>query len=161
MVRSKLKIALYTVLGLASSVLISLAVYQLVLPVVAWFVPCLESPFYDLGVYGPYRTQSYVSYNLSSPRLDHPVWDEQCDKGYVFLTPHGDSVENPGPMVLDASGELVWMSAEFGMVMNLALQEYKGQNYLTFWAGKKAGTFGAGAYYMVREYQSLTCVGQH
>ena len=145
----KLRAVFFASAAVACAFLVLFAVHQLVLPVIAWIFPSLETPFYDLAVYGGYRTQDYVSYNLSSPRISQLRWDDECDNGFIFVTPQGKSVEHPGPMILNSQGNLVWMSAEFGVVMNLNMQEYKGQSYLTFWAGRKDGTFGSGAYYMV------------
>lgn len=143
------RLAVYTVFGLTGFVLLLFAFYRLVLPVAAWFVPDLEVAFYDLGVYGAAPTKNYVSFDLLSPRVNRVQWDDQCDRGLVFLTPNGGSVSSPGPMIVDAKGELVWMSDGFGTSTNLRMQQYKGQDYLTFWSGVKQGTMGRGIYRMV------------
>lgn len=147
--RSKARTLILSILGVFASTLVLLFLHQFILPVVAWFLPQFEIPFYDLGVYGSYRTRNYVSYDLSSPRVSHLQWDNQCDDGFVLITPHGADVDNAGPMILDARGELVWMSEDFGPVWNLKAQKYKNETYLTFWAGEKQGSYGAGDYYML------------
>lgn len=126
-----------------------LAVHQLVLPVVGWIFPSLESTFFDLAVYGGYPQRNYVSHNLTSPDLQQVRWDDKCDNGFIFISPQGKSVEHPGPMILDARGNLVWQTDQYGQAMNLKVQEYKGEKYLTFWAGHRGSSFGYGNYYMV------------
>jgi len=131
---------------------ISLGLFTVIkffLPIIGWFIPSLQTQFYDLGVYDAHPTENYVSFNLTSPLFNHLKWDEQCDDGLILLTPRGSSVKPPGPLIVDASGRLVWTSAEFGSVTNLKVQEYKGQNFLTFWSGKQDTTFGDGIYHMV------------
>ena len=147
--RPRLRLAALFVAGVACSLLALFAVHQLVLPVVAWVFPSLESPFYDLAVYGAYPQRHYVSHNLSSPDLLQVQWNDQCDNGYIFISPQGDSVKNPGPMILDARGNLIWQSDQYGKAMNLKVQKYKGQNFVTFWAGHRDSSFGSGSYYMV------------
>jgi len=125
------------------------SIHQLVLPLVAFVIPALETPFFGWGVYGTYPTQQYTSFALEGPRAQHLRWNAQCDQGLVLMTPNGPSVERPGPMILDAQGELVWMSDDFGPTANLKMQHYNGENYLTFWSGEKAATSGKGVYFMM------------
>jgi len=125
------------------------SIHQLVLPLVAFVIPALKTPFFGWGVYGTYPTQQYTSFALEGPRAQHLRWNAQCDQGLVLMTPNGPSVERPGPMILDAQGELVWMSDDFGPTANLKMQHYNGENYLTFWSGEKAATSGKGVYFMV------------
>jgi hypothetical protein len=132
-----------------------LAVHQFVLPVIGWIFPSLESTFFDLAVYGGYPQRNYVSHNLTSPDLQQVKWDDRCDNGFIFISPQGPSVEHPGPMILDARGNLVWQSDQYGKPMNLRVQEYKGEKYLTFWAGLRGSSFGYGNYYMV---STLNCL---
>lgn len=77
-------------------------------------------------------------------------WDEQCAQGYTVLSLRGTKVDpKPAGIIVDGRGELVWMDEDFGYVMNLKVQEYKGKRYLTFWSGKFGDGFGLGSYYMV------------
>lgn len=123
--------------------------HQGVLPVVAWFLPQLETWFYDFAVFGIYRTQEYVTYPLSGPQGAVLRQDERCDKGLVFIAPYGDSVEEEGPVILDSQGNLIWSSNEYGVATNFGMQQYRGENYLTFWAGDKNGGQGRGELYML------------
>lgn len=126
-----------------------IAVHQLVLPVVGWIFPSLDSTFFDLAVYGGYPQRNYISHNLTSPDLQQVRWDDRCDNGFIFISPQGKSVEHPGPMILDARGNLVWQTDQYGQAMNLKVQEYNGEKYLTFWAGLRGSSYGYGNYYMV------------
>jgi hypothetical protein len=58
----------------------------------------------------------------------------------LFITPRGPWVTGRarGPAILDSRGELVWIENEkFTQAMNLNVQQYKGQDYLTFWTKTK------------------------
>ena len=109
-----------------------------------WCFPDLETFLFDFGVYGPYPTRDYVSFDLNSPKPSRVRWDDSCDGGYIFVGPNGPSVPQSGPVIIDTNGELVWMSHDWGAIMNFNVQTYKGKNYLTFWAGNKSGSVGQG-----------------
>ncbi|KAJ9273427.1 hypothetical protein DTO212C5_501 [Paecilomyces variotii] len=125
-----------------------LLVVLLALPLIAscesWY-----NFWYDTGVLGSYPANSYESFDLEAPRLNVLQWDERCDHGYILLTPRGHAVPAPGPLILDYTGELVWTEGRFGEVMDMKVQQYKGENYLTFWCGTDDGTHGRGIYYML------------
>ncbi|KAF2167955.1 hypothetical protein M409DRAFT_22100 [Zasmidium cellare ATCC 36951] len=144
-VRSAIKLILVVLAVLLSLFL----VHQCFLPILAFVFPSLGSTFFDLGVYGLYPTQQYISFDLLGPQARRVRWDDRCDNGYLLMTPNGPSVERPGPMMLDAKGELVWMSDDFGATANLKVQRYKGEDYLTLWSGEKAATSGKGVYFMI------------
>lgn len=117
----------------------------------------------DNGTFGyyPYRTYATVE-DITSPQINFLQWDPLCDDGlYHFITPRGWSLSNPGPMILDNYGELVW-SHHFdnkfgGQAYDFMVQTYKGQDYLTFWLGDdRVRGHGSGWYYMVRTNRTLT-----
>ncbi|KAJ4516435.1 hypothetical protein HRR81_005974 [Exophiala dermatitidis] len=58
-------------------------------------------------------------------------------------------VPHPGPIIMDARGELVWMEDRYGQAMDFKVQQYRGHDYLTFWTGEDSGTFGTGSYVML------------
>ncbi|RMZ87376.1 hypothetical protein DV736_g5386, partial [Chaetothyriales sp. CBS 134916] len=124
---------------------------NVVTPLAVLAVPEWENFFYDVGIYGAYRTTEYVSFNLTSPDLIQHRTSDKCEDGYVFLSPKGPSVKDAGPMILDAEGNLIWMSDQYLTAINLNVQTYKGKQYLTFWTGMQAGTAGAGEYKMLDE----------
>jgi hypothetical protein len=91
---------------------------------------------YDLGFHGIYPRQHFHSVDLEAPAPKITQWDSRCDSGNLFLTPRGPYVTGHarGPVILDARGNLIWMNNnEFEQAMNLNVQKYKGQDYLTFW----------------------------
>lgn len=92
---------------------------------------------YDLGFNGLYPRQSFKSVNLRPPSPKVTKWDSRCDTGnHLLLTPRGPLVSGKarGPVILDSKGNLVWMDNDkFEQAMNLNVQTYKGEDYLTFW----------------------------
>lgn len=146
---------LITVGAVLSTALLVLIVHQAILPILAWFFPSLLSPLYDLAVYGAYPSHKYVSFDLIGPWANVVQWDESCDDGYVLLSLFGPSVPDGGPVILDARGNLIWMATGFQSVLNLKVQRYQNQDYLTFWAGSKHGSMGEGHYYMVSRDEVL------
>ncbi|KIW52575.1 hypothetical protein PV05_08205 [Exophiala xenobiotica] len=95
---------------------------------------------YDLGFHGLYPRQRFHSVDLEAPAPKVTQWDSRCDSGNLLLTPRGPLVTGParGPVMLDARGNLIWMENDkFEQAMNLNVQKYKGQDYLTFWTKTK------------------------
>jgi len=112
--------------------------------------PYNQSTLYDYGLFGAYPHQKFVTVDYEAPRVNIKQWRDQCDDGkHVLLTPRGRFVPNPSPMLLDSKGSMVWSGKEFGMVSDLKVQMYRGEDYLTFWTGRDDGTHGYGVYYMV------------
>lgn len=111
---------------------------------------CPDVDLFETGIYGAYPEKDYVSAGHRSPRANVVQWDSTCDDGgLVLLTLDGESVSNPGPMIVDMRGNLVWKSDDFGMSMNTKIQTYRGQDYITFWSGDKLQESGLGRYYML------------
>ena len=95
---------------------------------------------YDVGKNGVYPRQRFHSVDLEAPAPKFSKWDPRCDYGNVLLTPRGPGVTGlaRGPVMLDARGNLIWMDNDkFHQAMNLNVQKYKGQDYLTFWTKTK------------------------
>jgi len=109
-----------------------------------------SSKAFEWGLLGRYPQQSFKSSPFRPPRMNTVRWDEQCAQGYTLLSLRGTAVSSPAGIMLDGRGYLVWMDETFGpYVMNLKVQEYKGEQYLTFWSGDISLGFGLGTYYMV------------
>ena len=109
----------------------------------------------DSGRHGSYPVHEFISTRLRAPQVNFLQWHPECDDGlYYFLTPRGWKVSDPGPMILDAAGNLIW-SKHFdnkfgGQAYDLKVQKYLGEDYLTFWLGDDTiRGHGAGSYYMV------------
>lgn len=157
-----------TVLAVGSVFLGLFLIFNVVLPILAWLLPGYESLWYEAGAYGFYRTGHYVTLpaNVTVPKGQWATWDAACDDGgLVMIAPFGPKVDHPGPIILDARGELVWASAErfFKTTTNVNVQTYNGIPYLTFWAGDKHGGEGSGTAYMLdsqyRVHRTVKAVG--
>lgn len=139
----------------AAALLLFFTVAYLLVPLFAWLSPTLNPTLYDLGLYGACPLQTYVSSDVIGLRATTVKEHQDCDNGYVLLTPNGDSAGPPGPTILDAQNELVWKSEDFAVTTNLKVQTYKGQDYLTFWSGQKWGSMGSGSYFMVSWFPNM------
>lgn len=121
------------------------------------------SYWYDWGLYGAYPRIAYESFSSASPWLNILQSDERCDAGYTFIEPRGTSVPYPGPIILDNEGNLVWMETKYGQAMDLKVQTYKGDDYITFWHGGDSGWFGKGYYLMLDSsynvFKNVTAAG--
>ncbi|KIW75637.1 hypothetical protein Z517_10379 [Fonsecaea pedrosoi CBS 271.37] len=144
-----IRLLLWAVVAVASAFVLYLTISYAAIPLLIWLSPTLNPTLYDLGFYGGSPSQTYISNGLSSPRVSISKYDPNCDKGYTFLNYNGGSMPNPGPAILDSNSELVWKGQNFDVTTNLKVQSYMGQQYLTFWSGKKGGTMGKGVYYML------------
>lgn len=110
----------------------------------------------ESGDLGYYPTREYATApDVRSPETNWVQWDERCDDGLLyFITPRGYSEPRPGPMILDRTGELVWahhFENKFGgQAYDFMVQQYDGEDYLTFWLGDDLiRGHGSGAYYML------------
>ncbi|OCT53951.1 Arylsulfotransferase [Cladophialophora carrionii] len=95
---------------------------------------------YDLGLQGIYPRHRFHSVDFEAPKPKITRWDSRCNDGNLLLTPRGPSVQGKarGPTMLDARGNLIWAgNDEFEQVINLNVQKYKGEDYLTFWTKVK------------------------
>lgn len=124
----------------------------------------------DSGVYGSYPVRSFATVKLKAPRTNVLKWSPECSSGggksgYYFITPKGWKVSQPGPMILDAQGDLIWtehFANEYGgQAYNLRVQEWKGEKVLTFWLGDDTiRGHGAGHFYMLNSsYEIINKVG--
>lgn len=107
------------------------------------------SKWYDWGWYGAFPRMTYESFGAQSPWPSLLQTDDRCDDGYLFIEPRGVYVETPGPIMLDNTGNLVWMQTLWGQAMDVKVQQFQGKDYITFWHGTDNGTFGEGYYIMV------------
>lgn len=110
-----------------------------------------QSEAYDKGVYGEVPTKGFRTFNKLSPVTNILQYNPVCDDGkYIMLAQRARGVRFPGPVILNANGSLVWTNDQYRQPYNLQVQKYKGDNYLTFWAGNDGVVgHGSGTYYMV------------
>lgn len=112
-----------------------------------------HSFLYEYGVFGAHPTTQFRSFDIAPPEVNVLKWDPRCEDGYILLSPRGRFYPEPGPLIYDNHGNLVWIERDYGMVMDLNVQKYRGEDFLTFWVGEDDGVRGLGSYYMV--YSSL------
>jgi hypothetical protein len=101
--------------------------------------------------YGSYPFLSYHSSNLTSPAVRKAHDSLQCyDEKYIFISPRGFRVSSPAVTILNNHGHLIWSQAVKGQPYNLKVQQYQGEQVLTFWVGDDAvGGHGEGYFYVV------------
>ncbi|KAJ5777280.1 hypothetical protein N7520_000526 [Penicillium odoratum] len=105
---------------------------------------------FDDGFYGFYPTRKYVSFDYESPAVELATWSPKCSEDYTFMAPHGNAVNNPGAMILDSRGNLVWMmKPRPDKIQDFRVQQYLGEQYLTYWHGAADNGHGRGAWSMV------------
>ncbi|KAJ5524125.1 hypothetical protein N7494_010775 [Penicillium frequentans] len=109
-----------------------------------------RSEKYAHGFEGAFPLQHYSSAGVSGPILNYWEKSVACDDGlYTIITPRGEAVRHSGPMILDNQGHLVWFK-EYETTYNANVYTYKGQRYLTFWAGDdQIRGHGEGILYML------------
>ncbi|KAI2468128.1 ASST-domain-containing protein [Annulohypoxylon bovei var. microspora] len=114
---------------------------------------------YEHDAYGAHPLTVFKSAaELEVPKLDVLQSSKLCESSlYTLLTPRGGATRKPQTTILDSNGDLIWTSGWNGQQLyNLMVQEYKGQNYLTFWAGNDAvGGHGAGTVIMLDNTYTL------
>jgi hypothetical protein len=147
-IKELFQIALLTVVGIGISLT---ALRYLFVPLLVYAFPESQTYLLDSGLYGAYPTRKYASTNLTSPQANVIESDDSCADGLVLLSVGGQSVKDGGPMVLDMGGNLVWSApGQYGeATANTKIQRYRGQDYLTFWAGEKLQESGLGSYFML------------
>ena len=116
--------------------------------------PWHNSRLYTEGELGRYPTQDYRSARLVAPQINEVSRSDECARGlHTFLTPRGlaGKAREPQATILDAAGNLAWTTGWGGkQIYNLMVQELRGEQVLTFWAGDDTVEgHGAGSYYIV------------
>ncbi|KAK5206035.1 hypothetical protein LTR47_005036 [Exophiala xenobiotica] len=117
-----------------------------------------RSKSFDQGDYGNFVAQTYRSTSYSVPRLNVFEKGRSCrDDGlFVMLTLRGWSVPQPAPIIFDGHGGLVWTDPTYVQPYNLQVQTYRGERFLTFWAGDDGVKgHGSGFYYMLDSHYNL------
>nr|QOV03411.1 hypothetical protein HMg6365.t1 [Hypomontagnella monticulosa] len=126
-------------------------------------IPSQPPGSYDFGyehdAYGPHPLTVFKSAaDLEVPKLDALQSHKACESSlYTLLTPRGGATREPQATIFNTNGDLIWTSSWRGQQLyNLMVQEYRGEKYLTFWAGNDAvGGHGAGTIIMLDKSYSL------
>ncbi len=93
----------------------------------------------------PSETMSFHSQSFHPPRITMGT-DPDTSSGDIFLTAKHAAgyslVFDPGPMILDSQGRLVWFQPIHGVTTNLEVEHYQGQPVLTWWQTHATGGRG-------------------
>ncbi|TNY17271.1 ASST-domain-containing protein [Rhodotorula diobovata] len=96
---------------------------------------------------------------LSPPEVNILTHDAaRTSEGYTLLSYRGSAVSQPAPLLMDNNGSLVWSGAEagYGDTMDLVVQQYKGEDVLTFFTGSfYSGGYGYGTWNILSSNYSL------
>jgi Arylsulfotransferase (ASST) len=85
-----------------------------------------------------------ISARVSGSPPGVPPYILLADKPFV-----GPAVDQPGQMIVQRDGELVWFSpVTHATIMDFNVQSYQGKPVLTWWRGGVGGTFGRGTCYI-------------
>ena len=101
--------------------------------------------------YGYYPQRSFKSFNLRAPAPRKATDSPACHDGlYTFISPRGFALKEHGNAILDNDGDLVWMHETEKQAYGLAVQEFQGQRYLSYWEGEdKMKGHGQGVYVLL------------
>ncbi|OTA95894.1 hypothetical protein M434DRAFT_28390 [Hypoxylon sp. CO27-5] len=114
---------------------------------------------YEHNAYGSHPLTVFKSAaELEVPKLDILQYSKACESSlYTLMTPRGGATHEPQATILDSNGDLIWTSSWRGQQLyNLMVQEYRGEKYLTFWAGDDTvGGHGAGTIIMLDKTYTL------
>ncbi|PSR81347.1 ASST-domain-containing protein, partial [Coniella lustricola] len=112
--------------------------------------------WYGLGLYGLAPSQQCESFEPRVPSLEFPRWDARCSQDPVFFGWRGHEVDEPGAVILDAHGDLVWRNTDAANIdqNDVRPQLYRGERFLTFQMDGPAGNQSQGYWYMLdQSYQ--------
>ncbi|BGP49044.1 hypothetical protein JCM10450v2_004923 [Rhodotorula kratochvilovae] len=97
--------------------------------------------------------------SLAPPEVNILTHDAaRTTDGYTLLSYRGTAVGQAAPLIMDNNGSLVWSGAEagYGDSMDLLVQQYKGEDVLTFFTGDfYSGGYGYGSWNILSSNYSL------
>lgn len=108
--------------------------------------------WYGLGLHGLAPSDQLESFEARVPSFEFPRWDARCSQDPVFLGWRGHNVDEPGAVILDARGDLVWRHTGSMTDQNdVRPQMYRGERFLTFQMDGPDGDQTQGYWYMLDE----------
>ncbi|KAI3391122.1 hypothetical protein diail_7931 [Diaporthe ilicicola] len=112
--------------------------------------------WYGLGLHGLAPSTQYESFKARTPWFEFPRWDARCSQEYVFFGWRGHEVEEPGAVILDNKGELVWRQTGSDIDQNdVRPQMYRGERFLTFQMDGPNGNKSQGYWYMMDQSYTI------
>lgn len=127
--------------ALSHNYLIWLAVFSLHAPVINTNIsPYFRWKEYSEATLGAWPHQAYRSSPAVVPLLniqkDHPTCHDNKDH-LLLMAPRGTEVSNPGPMILDTYGGLVWNEpVRYGKTWAVDVRFLDDEPYISLWASK-------------------------
>jgi outer membrane protein assembly factor BamB len=94
--------------------------------------------------------------DLDPPRVHVITAPDMTAPGVVFVA-NTNGERQPGPMIIDDDGELIWFEPRPGLtVMNFNAHTLNGRPVLAWWEGALNGSHGTGAFVLVgRDYREV------
>lgn len=112
--------------------------------------------WYGLGLHGLAPSKKVVSFKARTPSLEFPRWDARCSQENIFFGWRGHEVDEPGAVILDSTGELVWRQTGSEIDQNdVRPQMYRGERFLTFQMDGPNGNKSQGHWYMMDQSYTI------
>ena len=101
--------------------------------------------FNNVGLPSGYQTF------VSRPDLIAPIIDVNGSgtPGLVLFNHFGKDIHQPALVISDHNGDIVYINNSLPSPINLDVQTYREEQYLTFWNGTWEETHGCGIFYMM------------
>lgn len=141
-------LAAVVVLGLGISVLWTNVLYRIHLH--------RDLSWYGLGLHGLAPSKKLVSFKARTPSLEFPRWDARCSQDKIFFGWRGHEVDEPGAVILDGRGELIWRQTGSDIDQNdVRPQMYRGERFLAFQMDGPNGNKSQGHWYMMDQSYTI------
>lgn len=112
--------------------------------------------WYGLGLHGLAPSKKLVSFKARTPSLEFPRWDARCSQDKIFFGWRGHEVDEPGAVILDGRGELIWRQTGSEIDQNdVRPQMYRGERFLAFQMDGPNGNKSQGHWYMMDQSYTI------
>jgi hypothetical protein len=145
-----------TVFVLATVVVLGLGISALWTNVLCRIHIHRDLSWYGLGFHGLAPSKKLVSFKARIPSLEYPHWDARCSQDKIFFGWRGHEVDEPGAVILDSRGELVWRQTGSKIDQNdVRPQMYRGERFLSFQMDGPSGNKSQGYWYMMDQSYTI------
>ncbi|KAK7037526.1 hypothetical protein VNI00_011018 [Paramarasmius palmivorus] len=101
----------------------------------------IENSDYESGALGPSPAQSFQSTGFQPVQWNvvnegDSTASKQDSSGMIFMAPRGTSVAQPGGVISNQDGTMVWSASDFGESMTFHKVTYKNKDHLLLWTGE-------------------------
>ncbi|KAL0577330.1 hypothetical protein V5O48_004654 [Marasmius crinis-equi] len=117
----------------------------------------IEDSSYEDGSEGPGPSQSFLATTLTPVQWNFvlPTNDSTSNNvssGLIFNAPRGKDVKQPGGVIWNQDGTMVWSAADFGETLLFYPVKYKNKDHILIWTGQfSAAGFGFGFNLLVNQ----------